>query len=114
MRNNVEFDTKPVPENDEARHLAETKKLTLQPLHDDIMPEAPRGSEIVAHHLASPAISNSTNDIEQNASLIQPSKEILHASAPLVAHKNSRSFPFVVTLLITFLIGIGAYFISIK
>ena len=51
--------------SDEARLKAETKQVTVQPLHDDIAPEDIPDSEIAAHHLNAGPIANSPNDTEQ-------------------------------------------------
>lgn len=76
----MEFeDNKPV--SDEDRRLAEAKKLTLQPLHTDIGPEILSDSEIATRHIIEPAITNTSNDTEQMAAQVMPTKSLLDAQA---------------------------------
>jgi hypothetical protein len=72
----MEFDNN-TPVSDEQRRLAESKQITLHPVHTDIQPEGPSGSEIVARHLNEPAIANIENDTEQNKEPLQPSDGLL-------------------------------------
>ncbi len=74
----MEFD-KETPVSDEERRLAETKKLTLQPVHADVAPDEMSDGETVARHLAGPAIANAPNDTEQDTRPVMPSKELLEA-----------------------------------
>jgi hypothetical protein len=75
----MELDTNS-PVSDEQRRLAESKKLTLQPMHTDIAPDDLPDTEIAARHVNEPAIANAENDTEQNAAVIQPSSSLLHES----------------------------------
>lgn len=70
----MEFDTN-TPPTDDARLLAEVKKLTLQPVHSDVTPEDLPDSVVVANHLRAGAIANVSTDIEQDAPLIAASQE---------------------------------------
>lgn len=72
----MEFE-KDAPTSDADRRLAEAKKLTLQPLHGDIVPDAPQDSEIATRHILEPAISNVNNDIEENTSQVLPTQSLL-------------------------------------
>jgi hypothetical protein len=75
MENIMEFeDNKPV--SDEDRRLAEAKKLTLQPLHTDVIPESVSDSEIASRHLLEPAIGNAAVDTEGMSTLIMPTKSL--------------------------------------
>jgi hypothetical protein len=65
------------PTSDEDHRLAEAKKLTLQPVHADIMPDALPDTELGARHLNEPAIANMANDTEAAATFIQPTSSIL-------------------------------------
>lgn len=65
------------PVSDEQRHLAEAKKVTLQPLHTDIQPEDRPDAEIVAQHMRETPLANIPSDIEQDTMPVQPSKELL-------------------------------------
>lgn len=83
----MEFDKDNAPVNDDQRRLAEAKKLTLEPLHANITPEEASDSEVVARHLAGPAIQNAPNDVEQSSRLIQPiQKNTTKPAAPKPAH----------------------------
>lgn len=76
----MEFeDNKPV--SDEDRRLAEAKKLTLQPLHTDIAQEELSDSEIATRHIIEPAITNTSNDTEQMAAQVMPTKSLLDTQA---------------------------------
>lgn len=69
----MEFDNNS-PVSDDQRRLAETKRITLQPMHIDVTPEPVPESEIAANYAARPMAANVDIDTEQNVSLIQPSK----------------------------------------
>jgi hypothetical protein len=75
----MEFDEK-APTPDEDRRLAEAKKLTLEPLHTDIAPEAEPDAEITARHLTNGPVANAPNDTEQMSVPLQPSKGLLSSS----------------------------------
>jgi len=70
--------------SDEMRIKAETKQVTLQPLHGDIQADDISDSERIAHHLAAGPIANSPNDTEQTdfSSAKQQSNE-----QPPVSHR---------------------------
>ncbi|HEX6416360.1 MAG TPA: hypothetical protein VFZ62_02435 [Candidatus Saccharimonadales bacterium] len=51
--------------SDEMRLKAETKQVTLQPLHEDVKADEIPDSERVAHHLAAGPLANIPNDTEQ-------------------------------------------------
>lgn len=53
------------PISDEMRIKAETKQVTVQPLHGDVKADEIPDSERVAHHLLAGPIANSPNDTEQ-------------------------------------------------
>ena len=72
----MEFD-KITPASDADRRLAEAKKLTLEPLHTDIAPEAEPDATVVARHLTEGALANVSNDTEQAGMPVQPSKGLL-------------------------------------
>lgn len=60
----MEFE-KDTPISDEQRRLAETKKITLQPVHANITPDDISDSEIANSHINGQPIANVHNDIEQ-------------------------------------------------
>lgn len=72
----MEFDNN-APVTDDQRRLAESKKLTLQPVHTDVQPDAPADAEIATSHLNEPAIANVETDTEQNVAAVQPSSGLL-------------------------------------
>jgi hypothetical protein len=68
----MEFEKNTSQVSDEQRRLAETKKLTLRPIHEDIAPEDMPDSQLVASHLTGPALQNAPNDMEQSSRPLQP------------------------------------------
>lgn len=60
------------PTSDDARLLAQAKKLTLQPIHADVVADEMPDSVIVAQHLTQGPVANI--DIEQNTPLITPAE----------------------------------------
>ena len=72
----MELDTN-TPVSDEQRRLAESKKITVQPMHTDLRPDDLPDAEIATRHILEPAIPNIEADTEQNTKPIQPSKSIL-------------------------------------
>ena len=78
----MEFDKNTQPISDEARRIAETKQVTLQPIHGDIAPDPLPDAEVVAHHIIAPAIGNTPNDTEQTSSYLQPSREVSAEEQP--------------------------------
>lgn len=60
------------PVSDDARLLAQSKKLTLQPVHADVAAEDLPDSVIVAQHINAGAVANVDSDTEQNAPTITP------------------------------------------
>jgi hypothetical protein len=67
----MEFEgDKPVSEAE--RHLAESRSVTLQPIHTDVAPEALPAEAVAAAHLNGEVIGNVIGDIEQEAPLVQP------------------------------------------
>lgn len=79
----MEFDNNNTPtpqDNDEARKLAEAKRVTVQPLHNDVTPE-PDAAE-VTREANGPAAPNTPNETEQTKPVIEPSREILNQPGP--------------------------------
>jgi len=75
--------------SDEQRHLAQSKKITVQPLHEDTAAESLSDTEIATRHLIEPAIANIAADTEQNAAPLQPSEGLISA---LEADKQANRF----------------------
>lgn len=63
--------------SDAERLRAEAKRLTLQPVHTDVTPDAPLDSEIATRHIIEPPLANTQNDTEESASYILPTKSLL-------------------------------------
>lgn len=78
-------ETTPRPITDEDRRLAESKKLTLDPIHARVVTDDVPDDQIATNHLVNPPIANAPNDTEQNSTPIRPT-----ASAPAQARENSR------------------------
>jgi hypothetical protein len=89
----MEFDNN-APVTDDQRRLAESKKLTLQPVHSDVEPDAPADAEIAARHLNEPAIANVETDTEQNVAAVQPSSGLL-ADTKDEKHSNGSTVAYV-------------------
>lgn len=65
------------PTSDEDRRRAESKKLTLQPVHADVIPEPLSPSESAVHYDNAPAVANISSDTEEIASVMQPTKSLI-------------------------------------
>lgn len=88
------------PVTDEDRRLAESKKLTLDPIHTRVVANDVSDEQIATNHLVNPPIANAPNDTEQNSRPIQPSAGSLHNQTKH-AHATStwqRTTPSVVIL----------------
>lgn len=65
-----ENDQRSITEED--RRLAESKKLTLDPIHARVVTDDVPDEQIATNHLVNPPIANAPNDTEQNSKPIQP------------------------------------------
>jgi hypothetical protein len=65
------------PVSDEDRRLAEAKKLTLQPIHTDVIPDEISDSEIATAHIIAPTLGNASNDTEDATTRVMPTKSLL-------------------------------------
>jgi hypothetical protein len=111
----MEFDTNTTPISDEARQLAETKKLTLKPLHSDVTPELPSDSEVATRHIIEPPISNVSNDVEQDTTPIQPSQEVLNRPAPVPRAARSGLVVKIAMGVVTIcVVGVALYLLTPK
>lgn len=104
----MEFDKNTQTISDEARRIAETKQVTLQPIHGDVTPEDRPDAEIVANHMSAPPIANASNDTEQTAPLIQPSREL--DDTPPSAAPDSKVSPVKITIAVGVVIVCAALF----
>ena len=103
----MEFDNN-TPVSDEQRRLAESKKITVTPVHPTIEPDELPDSEIAAHHLNAPAIANIEDDTEQNKAPLQPSDGLLQQPE---ARSAGNGFTIaIVTAAILSAIAIGVFF----
>lgn len=98
------------PTDDEQRRLAETKKITLQPLHAGVMPDPLPDAEISAHN-AQETSANTSNDSEDTSApqqLVQPSKSALDKAQASRPEAGSSPHPTMLPLVAAFLAAIGA------
>ena len=72
----MEFE-KNAPVSDDQRRLAETKKITLQPVHD-VTPDDISDSEIANSHINGQPIGNIHTDIEQDAPTLRQADSTIH------------------------------------
>ena len=110
----MEFD-KITPASDADRRLAEAKKLTLEPLHMDIAPEAEPDATVIARHLTDGALANVSNDTEQIMTAIQPSKGLLDMQqAPKTRLGPKPSFIIKVILVVGGATALGLTIMSLR
>lgn len=105
----MEFDNNAKPASDEDRRLAETKKLTVQPIHTHVEPEAISDSVIASQHINGTPIANVRTDVEQETPPIVPSQEILESIASArTDHSSSHTKGLVIAAIIVvavFIVG---------
>lgn len=77
----MEFETNTAV-SDDARALAQAKKVTIEPLHADVMADDTPDSVIVANHLRDGALANTSNDIEQDTPQITLAQSSVPAAQP--------------------------------
>jgi hypothetical protein len=105
----MELDTNS-PVSDEQRRLAESKKLTLQPVHSEVIPEDLPDAEIAARHMNEPAIANAKNDTEQDVAVIQPSGGLLQEQRTEGRTNGLVIATVAVAISITLLFGVFYFF----
>lgn len=76
------------PVSDEARALAQAKKLVIEPIHASITADDMPDSVIVANHLREGALANAGNDVEQNT----PSITVLERDQPAQPHGQVKLY----------------------
>lgn len=84
----MEFETN-TPVTDDARLLAQAKKVTLQPVHTDVSPDEMPDAVVVANHLRQGALANASNDIEQDS---RPIAAATDSTAPAAVHHGPRVY----------------------
>ena len=109
----MEFE-KDTPTPDADRRLAETKKLTLEPLHTDIGPDEEPESTVVARHLSEGALANAPNDTEQEQMPVKPSASLLGNEDQPKAVKRGKTIIIVVTVLVVVGIILTAIGLSLQ
>lgn len=101
----MEFDNNS-PVSDEQRRLAETKRVTLQPIHANVEPEATPDAEIAAH-ASEPPVGNITIDTEQNNKPLLSSRSALRNLE--VTDSSPRTGAVVITIVIAItIVGVAA------
>lgn len=105
----MELDTH-TPVSDDERRLAESKKLTLQPVHANVSPDDLPDAEIAAHHVNEPAIGNIESDTEQNVSAIQPSSSVTNAQGQDTSSNRTLAIAAVL-ITATLLLGVIFFFV---
>ena len=98
------------PISDEERLLAQSKKLTLQPVHTDIAPDDMPDSVIVAQHLTQGALANIAIDTEQNTPAVIPSDTATGESAGA----KGQTRLYVLTGIGFVLLAVVAFFVIIQ
>lgn len=107
----MEFEgDKPVSEAE--RHLAESRQVTLQPLHGDIVPDALPAEAVAAAHLNGEVIGNVVGDIEQEAPLVQPLPDAAVITDPKTSQKG-RTLRATLTVVGLVLFGLAVTFLVI-
>lgn len=106
----MELDTN-TPVSDDARLLAQAKKLTLQPIHADVVADEMPDSVIVAQHLTQAPVGNLAIDTEQNSPLIIPT-DTEASNQPTDATGQTRLY--VLTGVGFVLLALVAFFVIIQ
>jgi hypothetical protein len=83
----MEFE-KDAPVSDDQRRLAETKKVTVQPVHIGVAPDDVSNSDIANSHINGQPIANVYTDIEQDAPMLQQAHTTTRQESPS-DHKKS-------------------------
>ena len=105
------------PITDEQRRLAESKKLTLDPIHTRVVTDDVPDEQLATNHLVSPPIANVPNDTEQNSQPIQPAQNNRVEDQPIQqASLWHRSAPGIIILVIFIFGGVvtGAVFFLVQ
>lgn len=111
----MEFeDTNNQSASDEARRLAESRKLTLNPVHADVAPDPRPDSEDVARHVNGPAIANVPNDTEETAGAIRPSQGVLNAPSVETQRRGNAAIVTVVVSLAVVVAAVGSFFLFVR
>lgn len=92
------------PVSDAERHLAETRQVTIQPLHSGITPDDLPADAVAAAHLNGSIVGNVTGDIEQDAPLVQPLTGAIAAGSTTHKSHTGRNILTVVGLILFVLV----------
>ena len=105
----MEFEKNESTVSDEQRRLAETKKITLEPVHTNVMPDDIADSQVVAQHLVSPAIENAPNDRERSTKFVlPPSSKTMHAESTQESLRVSSPIKYIAGIVIFLCVGVTA------
>lgn len=104
----MEFEKNTPSVSDEQRRLAETKKLTLEPVHGDITPDDIADSQVAAQHLISPAIENAPNDREQSTKFVVPPPKEKTTALTQKPLRTASPIRYVAGIVILLCVGITA------
>jgi hypothetical protein len=99
------------PISDDARLLAQAKKLTLQPIHTDVVADDMPDSVIIAQHLTQGPVANIDIDTEQNTPLIAP---VGAETDTKPADATGQTRLFVLTSVGFVLLALVAFFVIIQ
>jgi hypothetical protein len=101
----MEFE-KDAPVSDEQRHLAEAKKIAVQPAHANIVPEDISDSEIANQHINGQPIGNIHTDIEQDAPTLDQADDTTHATTPDTSKQS--------VMMVAIIVGIACIIITVS
>jgi len=96
--------------SEDARRLAQTKKITLLPMHSNITPEEVPEAEIAARYTSGKPVENVPGDVEQKASPIQPSRELLEKMPDQQRSRTTRVFISAIAIAMGATMLIALYF----
>lgn len=99
----MEFE-KDAPISDEQRRLAETKKVTLQPVHEGVTPDDISDSQIANSHINGQPIANTQNDTEQDAVVLLHADRVIQDNTSAAPRRQSL-------ILITTIVGVASVLI---
>ncbi len=100
--------------SDADRFAASTKKILVQPLHDDVTPDELTEAEVANHHTAEPAIANST--FETEATIAKPPiSDTPRSAEPAPAPRSQgHNTALVFSLIVVAILGIYASIMLVR
>ena len=101
------------PDNDETRQLADTRKLTLTPLHADVQPDEQPEYDAFSSARATQTQENLSTDSEDTArpeQLIQPARQdLMEKTIMQPAPPRKRHIGIIITMIVVVLLGVAAF-----